>query len=222
MCRGACASSAAFTQTLLLRWSQAGDIGTGSCCHSEEVLSRSAQLVPNDNHSAVDIEDFRKRSGKLVMQWLEQQQQRVLSLPASLTQLDLSKSSCDNKSTTAQLLSGLFPKLPISLLFKHHSCATHVRHMSSLASAASAAPIYLNSTYLTQKSTSAVARAQTSSPKWSSNNFRSQELASPAGTASCHALKRARLMPCTCCCSRSHWHRPRPAACSSCSCRSAA
>jgi hypothetical protein len=135
----------------------------------------AAQLVPNDNHSAVDIEDFRKRSGKLVMQWLEQQQQRVLSLPASLTQLDLSKSSCDNKSTTAQLLSGLFPKLPISLLFKHHSCATHVRHMSSLASAASAAPIYLNSTYLTQKSTSAVARAQTSSPKWSSNNFHSQE-----------------------------------------------
>ncbi len=62
-------------------------------------FSHSLQLVPTPNHSAVDIEDFRNRSGKLVKQWLEQQQQQeqhVCSLPASLTHIDLSYSSCDN------------------------------------------------------------------------------------------------------------------------------
>jgi hypothetical protein len=53
------------------------------------------QLLPTLQHEEEDIEAFRNRSGTLVKQWLKQQH-NVCSLPPSLTDVNLSNSSCDN------------------------------------------------------------------------------------------------------------------------------
>jgi hypothetical protein len=64
---------------------------------SSDMESLLLQLVPTPNHKAEDIADFRNRSGLLVKQWQQQQQQQlVCALPVSLVHIDLSNSSCDN------------------------------------------------------------------------------------------------------------------------------